>query len=76
MMLEIDDEAIDAIMLARLRQDRRMVLEDIEELQELAVTTGLERYQQEDLNDNLVIVRHLEAVLAYYGGSDWEGRIT
>lgn len=74
MKLEIDDVVADAILLGRLRDDYRMLIQDIVQLQSIH-TNDLLTYQLEDLQANRKYAMALEVVLEYYSGPNWSAKI-
>ena len=77
MKIEVDDVVADAILLNRLRDDYRMLVQDAIKLQNLQLFEGttLLSYQREDLVNSVKFARAMEVVLEYYDGRDWSERI-
>jgi len=77
MKIEVDDVVADAILLNRLRDDYRMLVQDAIKLQhqQLFEGTALLSYQREDLVNSVKFARAMEVVLEYYDGRDWSERI-
>lgn len=77
MKIEVDDVVADAILLNRLRDDYRMLVQDAIKLQSIQLNNGtvLLDYQREDLINSVKFARAMEVVLEYYDGADWVERI-
>lgn len=78
MKLEINDAIVDAILLDRLRDDYRMLVQDAIKLQSIQLNDGIAllNHQREDLLNSVKFARAMEVVLEYYDGSDWSERIS
>ena len=66
MKLEIDDDTVDGIIVASLRQSIELLENDIARLKKIKKR---EPYQNEDLARCLVDLDGLKVAYAYYGGN-------
>lgn len=72
MLLEIDDDTFDGLLVSRLIEDYKMMIDEICRLERIErKSAGI----LEDIDFNRRLLTSLEVMLEYYGGRNWTQRL-
>jgi len=75
MLIEINDDTVDAIFKSTFIQDYKNLLSQHAELTQKLVTSPLKQFELEDLNDTGRWIEGMEIMMEYYIGHDWKETI-
>jgi len=72
MLVELNSEAVDALMRSILIQDYKGIVEDTKRLQKLQ---DKQSYQLQDIEHNLRYIDAMETLMEYYIGFNWKEQL-
>lgn len=72
MKVELNNDAVDALLKSVLLQDYKCLTKDIQRLSKLENSF---EYQKEDLENNLRYIQAMETILEYYVGMHWRDEL-
>lgn len=72
MQIELNSEAVDALMRSILIQDYKGIVEDTKRLQKIQ---DKQSYQLQDIEHNLRYIDAMETLMEYYIGFNWKEQL-